>query len=108
VAIHTPLAAPADMAVAGDGVLHVLETNEIVLVDLRDRWDVVRLSQPGFVPTRVTAAGPDVVWVLDSDSRRLARVVGEPLPRRGIRARSPNVFLPQEENPSPPRIVVHP
>ena len=107
VVIRTPLAPPTDMAVAGDGVLHVLEADEVVLVDLRDRWEVVRLSQPGFTPARVAAAGPDVVWVLDSVERRLARVVGKPLPRRGLRTRSPDVFDPLEENPTPPRIVVH-
>ncbi|HVI03056.1 MAG TPA: phage tail protein [Enhygromyxa sp.] len=108
VAIHTPSVAPTDMTVGGDGVLYLIEGNEVVLVDLRDRWDSVRLSVTGFTPSRIASAGDAGVWILDRTHRRLALVRGRPLPRRGLRVRAPDVFDPHEENPDPPRIDVLP
>jgi phage tail-like protein len=105
VAIHSPAVSPSDMLVGGDGVLFLIEGDEVVLVDLRDRWDDVRLSQPGFAPARLAAVGGGV-WILDRTNRRLARLSGKPLPRRGLRVRAPDVFEPREENPDPPRLDI--
>lgn len=95
-----------DMTVGGDGVLHLVEGNEVVLLDLRARWAQVRLSHPDLAPTRITSAGEGGVWILDRTHRRLARIRGKPLPARGHRVRAPDVFAPDEENPDPPRLVV--
>jgi len=108
VAIHTPTVAPTDMTVGADGVLYLVEGDEVVLVDLRERWDPVRLSVTGFAPSRIASAGDAGVWILDRTHRRLAQVRGRPLPRRGLRGRAPDVFDPHEQNPDPPRIVTLP
>lgn len=106
--IHTPLVQPRDMTVGADGVLYLLEGDEVVLVDLRDRWDAVRLSDPALSPARIVSAGAAGIWILDRTNRRLAQVRGKPLPRRGLRVRAPDMFDPCEENPDPPRVVVLP
>ena len=108
VAIHTPTVAPADMAVSPDGVLFLIEGNEVVLVDLRERWTTVRLDDAGLAPVRIAVADDGTAWVLDGTNRGLARVHGRPLPERGLRVRGPDVFDPHEENPNPPRLEVMP
>jgi phage tail-like protein len=108
VELYSPTVAPTDMTVGVDGVLYLIEANEIVLVDLRDRWHTVRLSASGFTPSRITSAGDEGIWILDRTNRRLAKVHGRPLPRRGLRVRAPDAFNPHEENPDPPRIVLLP
>ena len=105
VSIHSPAAAPSDMLVGADGVLFLLEGADVVLVDLRDRWDDVRLGQPGFAPARLAEAGGSV-WILDRTHRLLGRLSGKPLPRRGLRVRAPDVFEPHDENPDAPRLGV--
>jgi phage tail-like protein len=108
VVIHTPSVPPTDMTVGEDGVLYVLEGDEVVLVDLRDRWDSVRLELAGFSPSRITSVGGRGVWILDRVHKTLAQVRGRPLPRRGLRVGTPGHFAPHEDNPDPPRIVVQP
>lgn len=106
--IHTPLVPPRDMTVAADGALYVLEGDEVAIVDLRDRWDSLRLADAALSPARVTSAGEHGVWMLDRTHRRVLRLLGKPLPRRGLRVRAPDVFDPREENPDPPRLVALP
>lgn len=106
--IHTPSSPPADMAVGATGALYLVEGNEVVWVDLRARWDSQRVAAPGFEPARIDAGDNAGVWVLDRQNRQVARALGVPLPRRGLRERSGDVFAPHEENPDPPRLAVLP
>lgn len=99
---------PTDLCVGTDGVLYLAVNGGVTLVDLRDRWDAVSLSMPGFAAWRLAAAPDGGVWVLDRDQPQLARVTGLPLRRRVQVEYDPDTPRPCEENANPPRLQPYP
>jgi phage tail-like protein len=98
-------AEPTDLAAGADGVLYVAVGGAVVLRDLRDRWDPVTVSGDGFAAFRLATPAGGGALVLDRSNRRLARVAGQPFARQALRERSPTVFRPVLENPTPPALI---
>ncbi len=101
----TPALSPTDIAMGYDGVLYIAVGDEIIMHDRRERWDDVGISLPGFSPWRIAADPRGGIWVLDRDSLQLARLQGQPLPKRLLPIREDEEPRPCEENPSPPRLL---
>jgi phage tail-like protein len=101
---------PSDLAVGHDGVLYIAlaPRGEIVMVDLRRRWNYVVLRADGFAAWRLAADPSGGVWVLDRANGKLGRVEGLPLPPRPYGPYSPNTFRPCAENANPPRLTIYP
>ena len=82
------------------------------MLDRRERWDPVTLTATErgtvFKAWRLAASPSGGVWVVDRIQRKLAMVVGEPLPDRPGGPPAPDVFRPSPENPNPPRIIEFP
>ena len=93
-----------DLAVGHDGVLYLAVDGQVILRDLRDRWDPVTLALPDLQVFRIAADPDGGAWVLDRAQRRLGRVEGLPFPRGALREAGPTTFRPHAENPSPPRL----
>ena len=102
-----------DMAAANDGILYLALDGQILMKDLRDRWNPVTVGAPGFSAWRLAArpvlAAPrseTPLFVLDRTNRRLARLDGVPLPARPGFAYDSDIFRPCEENPRPPALTI--
>ena len=94
----------SDLAVGADGVLYLAVGGDILLHDLRGRWDDALVTTEGFTAWRIAAAPDGGLWVLDRTRRRLARLRGLPLSRRADRPRGAGQVRPCRENPNPPRL----
>ncbi|MFN8444194.1 MAG: phage tail protein [Caldilineaceae bacterium] len=105
--IYTPPAdaVPTDLVTGFDGILYLALNGAVVMIDLRRRWQPVTVALIGFAAWRLAADPAGGVWALDRENRKLARMIGEPLPDQAYEMLSPNVFRPSEENPNPPRLV---
>ncbi|MDT4956094.1 MAG: hypothetical protein QOJ02_4232 [Acidobacteriota bacterium] len=103
-----------DLAIGYDGVLYLAIGGEIIMLDLRGRWEPVVLSEKGFTAWRLAAVPSGGVWVLDrgggakkpKDKVKLARVEGMPFPNRPYDPYATDVFRPCPENPHEPRLTV--
>lgn len=95
---------PTDIAAGHDGAVYFAAGGRVLLQDTRDRWDPVTLDAPGGSAFRIAALPSGGVLVLDRTSRHLLRVRGLPFPRRLVLPRSPHVFSPDPEDPTPPSI----
>ena len=95
-----------DLAIGHDGVLYMAIDGQVVMQDRRDRWDPVTVEAAGFKAWRLAAAPDGGVWVLDRESRKLARVRGLPFPTRPFGDYSPETLRPCQENPDPPRLII--
>ncbi|HEU4557920.1 MAG TPA: phage tail protein [Longimicrobium sp.] len=100
--------APTDLALGYDGVLYVAGPFGVSLLDRRRHRKPVTVAAEGFTAWRIAADPAGGVWVLDGGMRRLGRIRGAPWPNTPYGAYGPGVFRPVDENPDPPRLVVHP
>ncbi len=92
-----------DLAVGYDDVLYVAVGGDVVLHDLRDRWDPAVVRAPDLHAWRMAAHPDGGVLVLDAEHRSLWRVRGTPLPARPPAEVAPTVIRPCCENADPPR-----
>jgi phage tail-like protein len=99
-----------DLALRLDGVLCVvLDSGGLRLAapfveDLDPPFDPLDVTLPGFTAGRL-ALGPDgVLWVLDRDGLRLARLEGRPLPALLPPRSQVELFRPEPRNPDLPRL----
>ncbi|MFN8468434.1 MAG: phage tail protein [Caldilineaceae bacterium] len=108
--IYSPAAAAAvtDMAMGFDAVLYLAAGGQVVLYDVRERWEAAVVGLGGFSAWRLAAAPEGGAWVLDRTNRALARVRGYPLPSGAVGEYDPGVFRPAEENGDPPRLAQYP
>jgi phage tail-like protein len=99
----------SDLAIDPQGVLYLAlrPSGAIVLQDRRDRWDPLQLEAPGFEAWRLAADPQGGAWALDRTNRRLARIAGQPFPRRPLAPYAPGVARPCPENPNPPHVDVY-
>jgi phage tail-like protein len=95
----------SDMATGFDGVLYLALEGDIVLIDLRGRWAPARVSHPACSAWRLAPDPAGGAWVLDKDSRQLARAHGLPRPNRVFRSYAPDVARPCADDADPPRIT---
>ncbi|HEU4325853.1 MAG TPA: phage tail protein [Roseiflexaceae bacterium] len=95
-----------DMATGFDGVLYLALEGDVVLIDLRQRWPVTRVSSPDLKVWRLAPDPAGGVWALDRISRRLGRVHGLPLANRVFRSYAPDVARPCVDDPDPPRLTL--
>jgi phage tail-like protein len=88
--LPVPVALPAsavpvrDLALGADDVLYVAGANGLWLIDMRARFEPVRLETAGFDIHRVAADRKQGAWVLDVVAGRIARVTGLPLFTTGV------------------------
>lgn len=98
----------SDLVMGYDDVLYIAIDGRIVMQDRRERWSQQAVEVPsesGFAAWRMAADPQGGVWVLDRDSKQLARVQGMPLHKLSQRttvAESPERC---EQNTNPPRIT---
>jgi phage tail-like protein len=97
---------PTDLALGSDDVLYVARNDAVVLLDRRDRWPPARVAAAGFRAQRLAPAPDGGVWALDRVAGRVARLTGIPLRAGPFAPKNPDVFLPVEANPSPPRLRI--
>jgi phage tail-like protein len=97
---------PTDLALGTDDVLYVARNDAVVLLDRRDRWPAARVAAPGFAAHRLAPAPDGGVWALDRVAGRIARITGLPLRAGPFAPKNPDVFLPVQPNPSPPRLRI--
>ena len=114
VEIFPPTTALTDLAIGYDGVLYLAVEGGIEMLDLRGRWQTLRLVEKDFIAWRLAAIPSGGVWVLDrgsggkkpKDMAKLARVEGMPFPNRPYDPYATGVFRPCPENPHEPRLRV--
>jgi phage tail-like protein len=101
-----PEAAPTDLVMGHDGVLHLAVNGAVLLIDARGRWPMERVSHPDCVAWRLAAHPRGGVWVLDRTHRGLWRLTGSPLPAVAAsgQAEDPLRLRACEPNPHPPRL----
>jgi phage tail-like protein len=97
---------PTDLAFGADDILYVARNEAVLLLDRRDRWPPARAAAAGFRAHRLAPAPGGGVWALDRIAGRIARLTGIPLRAGAYAPKNPDVFLPVEPNPSPPRLRV--
>ena len=97
---------PTDLALGTDDVLYVARNDAVVLLDRRDRWPAARVAAPEFAAHRLAPAPDGGVWALDRVAGRIARLTGLPLRAGPFAPKNPDVFLPVQPNPSPPRLRI--
>ncbi len=93
-----------DLALGSDGVLYLAVSGRLVMEDRRDRWDPAEVAAEGLVAWRLAPLPEGGVWVLDRDGAGLARIQGQPLPRRPPVPYASTTWRPCEENPDPPAV----
>lgn len=112
VEIFPPTAALTDLCIGYDGVLYIANAGEVLMYDLRQRWEIVRLSVEGFKAWRLAADPSGGVWVLDrggaqpEKKAKLGRVEGMPFPNRPYDPYRADVFRPRPENAREPRLRI--
>jgi phage tail-like protein len=97
-----------DLVMGNDGVLYIAIDGRIVMHDRRERWQKQNIEVPelsGFSAWRMAADPEGGVWVLDKDSKKLARVQGMPLHKLAHRSFGPDVSRPCTKNPNPPHLI---
>jgi phage tail-like protein len=95
----------SDLALGHDGVLYVVVSGSVRMLDVRERWAAVTLSDPALHAFRLAALPGGGAWVLDRASRALWRVRGLPFPEIGARRFDGDVFRPEPENVDGPRLL---
>jgi phage tail-like protein len=108
VSIYTPPAGETvtDLTLGFEGILYIaLSSGTVILNDPRARWDNRHLDLPGFRAWRLAASPNGGVWVLDRESRRLARLSGRPCP---VRPGGPRVSRPCTPDEQPPLLAILP
>lgn len=94
-----------DLAIGYDGILYIVVGGEILLRDLRDRWNPVRVRHDNLDAWRIASDPSGGVWVLDR-AGAVWRVTGAPLPARAFAPYTPNTVRPcNNENPDAPSVV---
>jgi phage tail-like protein len=114
VEIFPPTTELTDLCIGYDGVLYLAIAGEVLMYDLRQRWEIVRLSEQGFKAWRLAADPSGGVWVLDrgggiakpEETAKLARIEGMPFPTRPYDPYRADVFRPCPENPREPSLRV--
>ncbi|MFY0566329.1 phage tail protein [Archangium lansingense] len=110
-----PLSLPTDAVLGHDDVLYVATGGgKVLLKDPRSQWDPATVSVDDFVAWRLAPAPRGGVFAIarpstlsapgGADRVRIARVLGQPLPRYLLGERAPTVFRPQGEETNPPRM----
>lgn len=99
-----------DLALGYDGILYMAVGGAVMLRDLRDRWNPIRLQHPDLEAWRLAADPAGGVWVLDGrertwgsdDTGPLWRIRGTPWPSRPYSPYAPTTLRPcGGENPDP-------
>jgi phage tail-like protein len=99
----------SDLVMGHDGVLYIAIDGRVVMQDRRERWSQPSIEVPsvsGFKAWRMAADPQGGVWVLDRDSRQLARVHGMPLHKLSQRTSTAETLTACEQNTNPPRITL--
>jgi hypothetical protein len=100
---------PIDMAIDAEQVVLLALAEFVDLVDLRERFEPIRLDAPlldggeRFTASKIACDGAGGRWLLDRRHRRLARIVGTPWRRRALVDFAPQTFRPKPENADAPR-----
>jgi len=100
---------PIDMAIDAEQVVLLAFTDVVDLVDLRERFEPIRLELPllagggRFSVAKLACDAGSGRWLLDRRHRRLARIVGAPWRRRALVEFAPQTFRPKPENAQVPR-----
>ena len=98
----------SDLVMGHDDVLYIAIDGRIVMQDRRERWSQPTVEVPsesGFKAWRMAADPQGGVWVLDQDSRQLARVHGMPLHKLSQRTTFAETPEPCVQNTNPPRLT---
>ncbi|GAB4191740.1 MAG: hypothetical protein OHK0022_05630 [Roseiflexaceae bacterium] len=95
-----------DLATGFDGVLYLALEGDVVLIDLRQRWPVTRITSSEFKAWRLAPDPAGGAWALDRTNRQLARVHGLPIANRVFRSYAPDVARPCVDDPDPPRLTI--
>ena len=94
-----------DVAIGYDGILYIVVGGEVLLRDLRDRWNPLRVRHDDLAAWRIAAALSGGMWVLDRTGA-LWRTRGAPFPARAFAPYTPDTLRPcAGENPEPPTIT---
>lgn len=97
--------AVTDLAIGHDGILYIVVGGEILLRDLRDRWNPVRVSDDEMDAWRIAADPSGGVWILARDGA-VWRLTGAPFPARAFAPYTPTTVRPcNNENPDPPTVT---
>lgn len=107
---------PVDLALDADDQLLMALPGALQIVDLRQRFEPLRLRWPpleeggteAFVPLRIACDGGDLRLLLDRVHRRLLSLQGRPWRRRALLETEGEGFRPQPENPEEPRLQLLP
>jgi hypothetical protein len=101
---------PTDLALDADQVLLMALPGQVRLVDLRSRFEPIRLPAPllpggeAFLPFKLACSAQGGRWVLDRRHGVLAKVTGRPWRRRALVDFQPDTFRPHPENPHEPAL----
>ena len=98
----------SDLVMGYDDVLYIAIDGRIVMQDRRERWSQPTIEVPsetGFKAWRIAAEPQGGIWVLDRDSKQLARVHGMPLHKLSQRTSVAETPEPCEHNTDPPRLT---
>lgn len=101
---------PNDLAIDADQVVLLAFDAFVDLVDLRERFEPLRLEAPvldggeTFVTSKMACDGLGNRWLLDRRHRRIARIRGRPWRTRSFVDFDPDTFRPAPENHDAPRI----
>jgi len=93
-----------DLLLGFDGVLYLVVSGGLSLLDPRQRWPETPVLEPDLVAFRLAAQVAGGVLILDRQNKRLWLSEGQPFPSIGFRQFDGDVFRPDEENPDPPRV----
>ena len=98
-----------DLVMGYDGILYIAVDGHIVMHDRRERWLNQNIEVPeitSFAAWRMAADPQGGVWVLDRDSKKLARLRGMPLHKLAHRSFTADTVRPCSENPNPPHLML--
>jgi phage tail-like protein len=98
-----------DVAIGHDDVLYLAALGQVVLRDLRGRWEPASVTlstggaSPPFAAWRVAPLPGGGAYALDRSAHRIGRVTGLPMRGRTGFAYAPGTFRPVAEDADPPR-----
>ena len=98
--------APDDLA-HGDDIVFVARGGKVAMVDLRERWPIEQVEHAEFDVSLITATDGHAPWLLDTNTHRLARLEGTPLPSVARSLRRPGRFE-EQRGKDDPNIVIQP